>query len=419
MQYYNEFPKTAGASVRIVTGGDINRPDPAQSCKLQTTDPLRHGPNIDHTQYSFTPIGKSCDQASLETFAAPPEPGSQVITLPDQGNESSKIALAVVGDINSGAASAGNLNNMGFPGIVEALARDLQKIISNGVQTASRDGAEIKKVVDGAGWTHNNTQGIPTHAASYPLGGTVLHAKKNIDTAIQQFGNILGSGALSQLAGQAMSLASAFQQMTSKQKSQATKNMPPEVSQAFSSMVTLLQTSEGGSTDYMTSNRVDPETYIANLIELLSQAKTYEDLLEILHRANYDESLFGLENLANTEISFESAYGSYTVSVDSGGNSSHNIPDTIMKLIAAFLGMLQSAQQAPSAGSNINLFRDQAETISNMLGRIHPAVQKFRQEMLTYLNTSGDAEIKKQGLHLAAWEGGNPLSVLLGGTSVA
>lgn len=418
MNYNNEFPKTAGASVRIVTGGDINRPDPAQSCKLQTTDPLRHGPNIDHTQYAFTPIGKSCDQASLETFAAPPEPGSMVIALPDQGNESSKIAMAVIGDINSGAASAGNLNNMGFPGIIEALNRDLQKLISNGVKTASRDGAEIKNVVDGSGWKHNNTKGIPTHAASFPLAGTVLHGKKNIDTAVQQFGNILSSSMLGQMGGQVMSLASAFQQMTSKQKSQATKNMPPEVAQAFDSMMTLLQTSEGGSSDYLTSNRVDPETYIANLIELLSQAKTYEDLLEILHRANYDETIFGTENIPDTEISYDSAYGQYPVSVSANGDVTHNIPDIIQKLIEAFLGMLQSATSAPGAGSNINLFGDQAENMSKMFTRIDPAIQKFRQEMLSELNTSGVAETKKSVLNAGAWQGGNSAAAILGGTAV-
>jgi hypothetical protein len=47
--------------------------------------------------------------------------------------------------------------------------------------------------------------------------------------------------------------------------------------------------------------------------------------------------------------------------------------------------------------------------MTDMLGRIDPKIQKFRQEMLKELNTSSVAERMKKGLKKAAKEGGNSL----------
>lgn len=411
MKPVNNFPSKAGASAEIVVGGHKQHPDPDQGMKFQTSNPLTHGPNINPRDYPYTMISGQCTQAALETSDPPPEPGSAVLKLPVLGAPSSHVAIGVLKDKNMGSASAGNMNNMGFPAIIEALNADVSKIASKGYKTTSEDGAEVRRENDGQNWKHNMTKGIPTHAAMYPLAGTILEARQNIDTAIQQFVGILNSSMLSQLPGQFMSIASALQSMSKKEKKQATKNMTADCAMAFESIAELQQCGDGGSST-LCGVRADPDTYKQNLIDLLSQCKDYTDVVACFQQMNNDDTLLGTDKLANTEITVTTCFGDVTQSMDCNGNVSIKKSDEVQKAIQAFSSMLNNAQQACSGGTNVNLFKDQANNMADMLGRIAPEVQKFRKELLEFVNTSSEAQKFKQILDKAAWQGGDPLSLI-------
>ena len=273
MRTVNDFPSKAGATAEIVVGGHKKHPDPDQGNKFQTTNPLTHGPNINPRDYPYTMILGQCTQAALETQDPPPEPGSCVIKLPVMGAPSSAVGIGVLKDKNMAGSSAGNMNNMSFPGIAQALTADVEKKLSKGYETKQEDGAEVRREKDGGNWNHNMTKGLPTHAALYPLAGTVLQARQQIETAIQQFGNILSSGAMAQMPGSFMSLDSLFNKMTKKQKKKATKKMPKETLQAFESMLGLMQNGDAGTS--FVGGRVHEETFIENAIKLLENAKDF------------------------------------------------------------------------------------------------------------------------------------------------
>ena len=410
MNPVNDFPTKAGATAEIVVGGHKKHPDPDQGNKFQTTNPLTHGPNINPRDYPYTMILGQCTQAALETQDTPPEPGSSVLKLPVLGAPSSTVGIGVLKDKNLGTASAGNMNNMSFPGIIEALGADVEKVLSKGYETKNEDGAEVRREKDGSNWNHNMTKGLPTHAALYPMAGTILQSRQKIETAVQQFSSILNSSMASQLPGSFMSMETLFNKMTKKQKKKATKNMPPEVLMAFESMLGLMQSGDAGTS--FVGGRVHEETFISNAIELLSQSKDINDIISALHRLQYDEDLFGLDQLAEVEIETNTPFGKIKQKLDSKGNISDDIPDIVQKAIEAFSGMLESATSAPSGGANMNMFGEHAKTMSDMLGRVAPEVQKFRKEMLEHLNTSADAETMKEILKLGAWQGGNPLSMI-------
>lgn len=410
MRTVNDFPSKAGATAEIVVGGHKKHPDPDQGNKFQTTNPLTHGPNINPRDYPYTMIVGQCTQAALETQDPPPEPGSCVIKLPVMGSPSSAVGIGVLKDKNMGSASAGNMNNMSFPGIAQALTADVEKKLSKGYETKQEDGAEVRREKDGSNWNHNMTKGLPTHAALYPLAGTVLQARQQIETAVQQFGNILSSSAQGQMPGSFMSIDSLFNKMTKKQKKRATKKMPKDVLQAFESMLSLMQNGDAGTS--FVGGRVHEETFIENALKLLENAKDVNDIIAILHRLQYDEELFGLDKLADTEIEVETPFGKIKQKIDSKGNVKDDIPEVVQKAIEAFGQMLTTATSAPGGGSGENMFGEHAKTMADMLGRVAPDVQKFRKEMLEQLNTSADAEKMKEILNLAAWKGGNPLSMI-------
>lgn len=406
----NEWPHTSGATVCIVTGGDNKRQDPGQSNKCQMTDPLRHGNNIDATQYPFVPIMSGCNQRDLETNVPPPEPGSCIVTLPATGDPSSRMAAFVIKDQNKTGASAGNFDLTNLRNVTEAFGRQTGKLVSNGFKSGSRNGAEIREPKDGQQWMHSLTRGLPTHAATWPLAGTVLPNRKNIETAIEQFSNIMSPSMVSKMPGSFMSMGDLFSGLTRSQKRQIQNSMPPDVYQAFESTSTLMQSGDSGS--YSTGGRVNPEVFVANAIDLLTQVTNPADLEHVLHRLQYDTDLYGLDELPPTEIETEGAFGTFKQKIDANGNISNEIPEAVQKLIEAFSGMLSSASSAPSAGANENLFGEAAKTMTDMLGRVEPSVQKFRQQMLEELNVSETAQKFKGVLELAAWKGGNPLSMI-------
>lgn len=405
-----DFPHTAGASMRIVTGGDNKRQDPGQSNKLQATDPLRHGNNIADTDYPFIPIMKACNQRDLETNAPPPEPGSLVMCFPAMGDPSSLVAGFTIGDVNKSGASAGNFDLTRLNSVTKSFQREVGKVASKGFKSGSRNGAEIREPQNGPQWVHELTRGLPTHAATWPLAGTPLPGRNNIETAIQQFSNILSPSMVSQMPGSVMSLSDVLSGLTKKQKKQLQNSMPQNVYQAFESTATLMQSGDGGS--FSTEGRVHPETYIANAIDLLSQVTNPADLEGALHRLTYDTDLFGQDQLEEVSMEVEGAFGKFTQKIDANGNITSEIPEPVQKLIEAFASMLGNEGSAPGAAKGDNFFGEAASTMTDMLGRVEPTIQKFRQDMLQELNTSSTAETFKNILNLAAKNGGNPLSLI-------
>jgi hypothetical protein len=406
----SEFPHTSGATVCIVTGGHKKKPDPGQSNKLQATDPLRHGNNINSTQYPFVPIMTGCTQDDLETNAPPPEPGSTILMLPATGDPSSRMAAFVIKDQNKSGSSSGNYDLSKLKNFVTAVGENVEKVVSKGFSTSTRDGAEVRKPKDGDNWKHDLTRGLPTHAATYPLGGTVLPNRQKIETAIQQFAGILSPSMVSQMPGSFMSMGDLLSSLTKSQKKQIQDAMPVDVYQAFESTSNLMQSGEASS--FSTGGRVNPEVFIANAIDLLTQVTNPADLDNVFHRLQYDTDLFGLDELEAVSMEVEGAFGTFTQKIDANGNITDEIPEVVQQLIEQFAQMLSSSSSAPGGGKGENLFGEAAQTMTDMLGRVEPTVQKFRQQMLSELNTSMEAEKFKEILKLAAWDGGNPLSMI-------
>ena len=402
-----DFPHTSGSSVCIVTGGDNGRQDPAQCNKLQAKNPILHGNNINNTDFPFVPIIGACNQRDLETNAPPPEPGSQCLMFSVTGDPSSRVALGVFKDENKTGASAGNMNLGGLKGVTEAFNRKITKKVSKGCRKGTRNGAEIQNVLDGDNWSHFLTNKIQTHAATWPLAGTVLPGRKNIETAVQQFSSILSPSMVSKMPGSFMGISDVISGLTKSQKKKIQDSMPKDVFGAFESTANLMQSSDGSS--FSTGGRVNPEVYIANVIDLLSQVTNSADLEGALHRLTYDTELFGLDLLEATEIEVEGAFGVFKQKIDANGNITDEIPEIIQKAIEAFSSMLSSASSAPGASKGDNFFGEAAKTMTDMLGRVEPSIQKFRQAMLSELNTSSVAEIMKKGLKTAATEGGNSI----------
>jgi hypothetical protein len=403
--YPNNFPSDGGITACIVTGGHINEPSPDESHDLKVIDPIRHGPNINHKDLPFVSSIRSATQADLETCNPPPEPGTCVYVMSTTGEPSGRVVLGQPNGQNNSQSSPGNLDLLSFWAQIEQQV--VGKTKSEGFQTKSRGGAEVREPKDGEEWKHILTRGLPTHAALFPMAGTVLPAIKQIETAIQQFSGILNSNMLSQLPGQLMSLSSLFNKMNSGQKSKAKQNMRPEVSDAFDSMMNLIQTADAPS-GFASGMRVNEEVFLENAADLLSQVNNLSDLSVALQKIQNDTNLRGLEQLPKAKVESESAFGTFSYEMDAEGNlefddidsntanisvstlssiytstsntSNVNIAQTsssggggnqqVLQSIQQFVGQMTNLLQNSGASTADNLFKDQAQKMSELMGRI-------------------------------------------------
>jgi hypothetical protein len=128
-------------------------------------------------------------------------------------------------------------------------------------------------------------------------------------------------------------------------------------------------------------NRVHPETFIANAIELLSQAKSIEDLLSIFDRLRYDTTLFGLDKLEATEFKANTAYGQITMTLDALGNLLFD--SNSQNLLAAAASTLTSSMQSSQSGDPTkNLFGDGTKQMQEAFTRLAGSGEEFRNKLV-------------------------------------
>jgi hypothetical protein len=317
---------------------------------------------------------RSSTQASLEETAFPPEPGQMVATSFNMGDPCSRSLVGMPNNTNN--ASAGGVPNNSLISKLLA-AQNLDTLKNRPVKYKEKNdrGALVRAIEKELGsWKHSLTKGLPTHTALYPLAGQVLPAVKQIDTAIQQFASILGQGALSQLPGAAMNLASLFSKMNKKQKKKLTENKSQAFTDALESMMNLLVEGESSGT-YITSGRVHEETFIENAAELLSQCNEIGDLVECLQRLRYDESLHGLDKLESFEVRANSAYGEIVMTVDKDGKTKQDEKNLqqILSMIQKFVGLLNSVE---GGAKGKPVFGKEGQKVVDAVGRLPDAAKK-------------------------------------------
>ena len=257
-----------------------------------------------------------------------------------------------------------------------------------------KNGAKIREIVEKGDWMHNLLQGLPTHGALSAISGIKMPEIDQIPTAVQKFNNILSAEAIQQIQSVAATLGQVLQKIASAASSGAmTANMPPEVKQAFTSMVNLMQsgniTETAGS---LYANRVHPETFANNAVTLLSQATTISDLNAAMEQLLYDKSLHGLDQVPSITINVETAFGNDSIVITGTGNVTSQMSNTSNAARSTYSTSASSASSSPSAKPGQNMFGQSAGTMLQMAERMAPQMQKMVKQMTEKLNQSGDAQ---------------------------
>lgn len=403
--------------------------------------PATHDPkNVKQEHLAFSPLMNAPTALNQQTFHGVMDPGSLVYFLKYPG-QSGGVILGQANDLvnydkgQSGGGSSGGKDLLGEQFFKELFDRETGVNIPPDIEDAEVNGAKVKKVKEkNKKHKHSLLKGLPSHGASFPMSGYKLPEVKDVPTAKQEYTNIMTNNMLDNLPGLPMSLgglfsglgfggggggagaggaagggttASSLQTSLSYDYSAAiVSNVSPEMADAVTSMATLSQnyTSSGNVSSYACSYRVDPETYYQNAAELLSQITSVSDLMDVCNRLQYDESLFGLDKLANNMIEVETAWGNANVIITGTGETFTEYANT--KPQSDFQNNLSNPSSNPGSGSGQNMFGNKTSSLMDMMKRLAPNSQKQMQQVMGSMN--GDMDLQK--IIKQTIEGGNPLS---------
>jgi hypothetical protein len=347
-----------------------------QSCY----SPIDHGEGVDLDHLALSSMLSSPVAFLQQIFPGGLDPGTGVVML-KQAGELGGIILGQSNSTRKGNSQSGGGKALGSAQKVEQLTgteRDIN--IAPDIKEVEENGVKIRKVIE-KGKQHklDLLDGLPVHGALFDIAGFRLPEIKNVPTAKQTNDQMMSVENLQQMAGQIMSLGQMIQGLAGNKggggggggfgagstvatstggsvqyappgteegaggagysgglgnniisAADAPSNTPlyeimegltPNMKAAVNSLSVLLQGYETeGGVAFMTGDVVHEDTYLGNAQQLLSKANTLSDLMYVMNRLQWDESIRGTEKLSNVVNEIETAWGVALQEIDYNGN---------------------------------------------------------------------------------------------------
>jgi hypothetical protein len=345
--------------------------------------PMRHGENVkdEHLPWCMVAQDPSTKGYSSSTM---PQPGTLVTVKMLDNKTGHGVVTGILPTAQAqGAGIPGNrsLNNQDW--WKKAVDTVTTRIAPN-IEEKTKDGVKIREIKEKDEKNkYSLYNGIPSNGALFPIVGLALPQLTQISTALDQYQNVLTPSMMANLPGMNMSLGGMFSMLQGELMNQINEKLPQELQGALQSISLFTQnlstTTSGG---FMIGGRVNPDVLLGNAVSILSEARSLYDLIDGVHRLQYDTTLHGGDTLEPITMDVEGAFGTFQQTIDAEGNITNNIPDVIMQLINLFLGMMTSASSFPGVNSNENMFGESAEVMANMFGRLPPEAQKAANDLM-------------------------------------
>ena len=354
-----------------------NWPDPDENgrCRIFIPGQMGEGVNVDHLDHSL--IAKQPDQGGVLSNWGEMEPGTVVAVEKSQG-ESGSNRCTILGAYEANQNSGSMAGNFSLHSLIKQFGMDWENpdvFCPPNVKAEQVRGALVKTVQEkGQNWKHGLVEGMPTHGATGNMLGSILNPPSSIPTAIQSFSSILTGDMLSKFPGKVMNISSIFNELGSSATKEIFDALPRELSVGLNNMNTLMQTIEDGvNAGFDTAGRVNPDVYLQNALELFkdtSKINNIGDIVKIFMKLQQDPTLFGLDQLANTVIEIEDAFGKSNLIFTATGTISVEEGETAKQAKEALSKIMGSAASFPSGNPAGNLFGSGSQQVSEMINRL-------------------------------------------------
>ena len=315
----NDVQKSKSTNCVIVQRGSTtdSPEDTTQLGLCKVKDPTRHGNDVSIDDLPFLQPMQAPGMSSYIPRPAPRgTPGLQRVMVGELGQPGQRFVEAIFPCFqNSGKGMPGNNPLMNTNKDIQDAMNQVENYFPMpDIKETKKRGAVVRDVVEKSKqFSTSLLNGLPINSSLFAMLEQTIPQKKNIETAKEQFNNIIGASGLSGLQSAVGSLGSMFSNMSDKHKKQIKDNIPEDVYTAFESLSFLLPSvSTDSDCLYSASNRVNMPVFVENAVELISQCTSVSDLNECLMRCYHDTTLHGLEDLPDIEIAVEGPFGNYS-----------------------------------------------------------------------------------------------------------
>ena len=351
-----------------------------QSCY----SPLDHGEGVNVEDLALSSMLSSPVAFLQQIFPGGLDPGTGVIMLKQMGEPGGIILgqSNTTKKGNGQSTSGKSLGSSQTVERLSGTERDIN--IAPDVREVEENGVKIRKIIEkGKQHKLDLLDGLPVHGALFDIAGFRLPEIKNVPTAKQTNDQMMSLQNLQQLAGQIMSLGQMIQGLAGNkggggggggfgaghsvtsslgtgvtgsvqyvppgtddgaggagysgglgnniisaaeapadtQLYKVMDELQPNMKTAVNSLSILLQGYEVQSgTAFMTGDVVHEDTYLQNAGQLLSQVTNMSDLMNVMNRLQWDESLRGTEKLPTVVNDINTTWGVAKQEIDYNGN---------------------------------------------------------------------------------------------------
>jgi hypothetical protein len=288
-----------------------------------------------------------------------------------------------------------------FKQVADALEKESNIRVRPNIEEVFEGGAKKRKVVEkGVKHKHSLLKEMVSHAATFPLNGTILPQISNLSTGVEASQNILTADIQSLLPGVSLNLNSILSLIPPDLLEEVTSAIPADALVALQNTTALMGSvttlPSGGAT---AGRRVDPVSFIASAVELLKGVSSPADLTNLFTELSTNTSIGSLPTeLLN--IPLETPFGPILQTVDPlTGAISAVVPDSIQQALASYGSLVSSL---PGANGS-NLFGDGSEAINAMTSRLNPElVGKIKDKLEKNVSTSLGTDMRKKVNQAAA-----------------
>lgn len=384
----------------IVLGGHadtVNGLAPDNSGNQVIKDPTTMGEGVPAGDLPFSLRQRSADYFAQCSTPGLLDPGKAIYA---RGDTSGKLAMAslVEEQWQPSASTPGNANLIGEGDFWKAITH-MYKHVNRppNMKKIMDKGAEVYQKQEKGPFSHSLLAGLPAHGAIFNLLGPKIPPEKNIPTAIQEFLKILSAAMVSNLPGTSMSTGKMFKNITDDpQKLQkVTKDMPPEIRDAFISIANIIQVVETSGTT-VTDFRVHEETFNKNAVDLFCQCRTLNDLIHISMELTSNTHFHGHDKLQEIRYKANTPFGEITLHVDHTGNLRSNVSNSVTQSENSYSSTMGNSGSAQAAPPGINFFGESLKRLLAMFKRLSPSQHQQAIKQLQKLNTSSPEKIKSK-----------------------
>lgn len=341
--------------------GDDNPERQDGSMRLRNVRTMHHD-NVPTEDLLFSGAMYTPSQFGQQSMPGRLDPGTMVYGIKIPGQNQVIVLGQAQTQKKSGSGSGGGGTDL-LSNYSETFSNKLPINVPPDIQESTdADGVKIRKIKE-KGEQHSLSllDGLPSHGALFNMAGFRLPELPNVPTAKQTNDGMMNNQMMEQMTGQIMSMAQMFQGLmgnrggggggggmgagplpgssatnngnlgsdsysaynikSNSQMSQILKKLTPNMQTAvrnLSLLVQGLETTNGVA--FFTGNVVHEDTYLKNAEELLSQVTSLDDLMYVMQRLQWDDSLFGHDKLEKVITEIETAWGTALQEVDYNGN---------------------------------------------------------------------------------------------------